>query len=93
MRDLLQKMLDDYKEGPYAFEVGQRTRIRKHLKDYWPGCEIYRGAIGMILDRRTSLFSHNISYMIDIGGKMDWFKEEELDFRTRKRVTSLVQGN
>lgn len=83
------KTWEDREKNPpvFAFEVGQKVRIRVKLDDYWPDEDKWKGQIGTVVKRYESgtIRRGENWYHIKLGNEVEPFKEFELDLRYKKR--------
>lgn len=70
----------------YAFNIGQKVRIKSTLTCDTTGIEDILGQIGIVESRRFSIFSGATCYKIRVGNRVEPFKEYELDYRYGKRT-------
>jgi hypothetical protein len=85
---LAKKTLEDRAKNPpsFAFEIGQVVRIRNTLDNWWDEIDHWRGQEGTVIKRYEAgtLFRGDNTYHIEREGRVEPFKEYELDMRYRR---------
>jgi len=84
LEDLIVAAIKENGKTIYAFNVGQKVRIKSTLTYDITDVEDMLGQIGVVKSRRCAIFVSEKWYNIRVGNRIEPFKEYELDYRYRK---------